>query len=337
MTQTKNILEKLNSGFMKRGLNKLESELISEHLVRAELMGKRAHGIMKAFMMDDAISAREGKPEIIKDKHNYAKIDAHKELGILSADFAVKVLLNKASKFDNAVVATINSYYYTIAGIYAKQIADAGYVGIVLNNGGPATIAPYGGIDCLFGTNPVAIGIPYSKGSIVLDMTTGERPWSDVILAKAENRKLEEGPFLDSQGKVTTDPSTVNAIIPFGGYKGAGLNFMFEILTGAFVSAKMGLRSVDGYDLGFLFMAFSPEMFSTKERFDVEVGELVLQIKSSRKMKGVNEIFLPGESSERKYKKSMELGEVEVSQEILAKLEEFEAGENLKEKYSFKE
>ena len=127
-----------------------------------------------------------------------------------------------------------------MAGIYARQIAEFGYIGIVINNGGPATVAPTRGIDPILGTNPNAIGIPTSQGPLVLDMATSERPWGEVNLAKVENRPLVEKAFLDKGGEFTTDSDKAAAIIPFAGYKGYGLNFMIEILTGAFVSAKNG-------------------------------------------------------------------------------------------------
>lgn len=320
-----------------RGLSTNEAKIVAEALIEAELMGKKTHGIGKIFLLEDAIKLRGGKPEIIKDKGNYTLVRAHKELGHISAQFAVDVLLKKAKEFENAVVATIDSFYYAMAGTYARKISEAGFVSIILNNGGPATITPFGGVDPLFGTNPVAIGIPTDSGPIVLDMSTGERPWGEVNLAKIERRQLQDKTFLDKEGAFTTDPYKVEAIIPFGGYKGYGLNFMFEIMTGALIGAKMGLESKNGYDLGFVFMAFSPEMFTTKETFDRSVKQLIKHIKASRKAMNVSEIYLPGEKSSLKYKKAIDAGTVEIEQETFDRLREFASGEDIKNKVGLKQ
>ena len=166
-----------------------------------------------------------------------------------------------------------------MAGIYARQIAEFGYIGIVINNGGPATVAPHGEsipywelIQLPLNTNftrSIGFGYGYFRATL-----------GEVNLAKVENRPLVEKAFLDKGGEFTTDSDKAAAIIPFAGYKGYGLNFMIEILTGAFVSAKMELQSQNAYDLGFLFIAYAPDMFTTKEKFDSQVIQLVTRLRS---------------------------------------------------------
>lgn len=335
--QISEVKDLISKGLKLRGLSSDESSFITDHILEAELMGKKTHGIGKLFLMEEAFKNKIGEPKVIKDKGNYALIDGNKAHGLISAEFATKILLDKASKFDNAIVATTNSYYYTMAGIFAKQIAKSGFLAIVLNNGGPATISPYGGNSPIFGTNPIAIAVPTETDPLVLDMTTGEKTWGEIQLAKVEKRNLQEKTFLDKEGEFTTDPYKADAIVPFGGYKGYGLNFMFEIMTGAFVAAKMGLQSKDGYDLGFLFMAMSPEMFTTREKFNDQVKQLIKEVKESRKLPGVSEIFLPGEKSLRNYKTAMESNKIDVSEEVFENLKQFSTGVNIKEKSGLKE
>ena len=258
-------------------------------------------------------------------------INAHKELGYLSADFATDILIKKAKKFDNAILAFTNSYYYSMAGIYARKVAKAGFVAIILNNGGPMAVAPFGGIDPLLGTNPIAIGIPTEGEPIVHDMATSEKTWGETNLAKVEKRTLQEKTFLDKEGKYTTDPYAVEAIVPFGGAKGYGLNLMFEILTGALVGAKMGSEAKNGYDLGFLFLALSPTMFSSLEQFAQQVSQLVAEIKGSRTMPGVKEILIPGERSEKLMKEKLATGFIDIDGNAWENLLAFAQGKNVKE------
>lgn len=315
-----------------RGLTKEEAVMVAEPFIEAQLRGKKTHGISKFLLIDEAIQKREGKPTIIKDKNNYALIDAHKELGYISAQFAVDILIKKAKKFDNATIAVINSYYYSMAGIYARRVAEAGFVGIILNNGGPQGVAPFGGTTSIMGTNPMAIGIPTDGKPIVHDMATSEKTWGEINLAKVENRKLQENTFLDKEGRFTTDPYKADAIISFGGAKGYGLNFMFEILTGALVGAKMGLEAQNGYDLGFFFMAFSPDMFTTRKEFNEKVKRFTKEVKGSKTMAGVDEVFLPSEQSDRKLKKAIKEGELNIDEETWNHLLEFSKGGDIKNK-----
>jgi len=328
---------KLETILRYKGLSAHEAEIVAEPFIRAELSGKKTHGITKFFLIDEAITMREGRPEIIKDKMNYALIDAHKELGYITAQFACDQLIEKAKKFDNAFIAVNNSYYFSMAGMYAEKIADAGFISVVLCNGGPAAVAPFGGVDPVLGTNPISIGIPTMHGSIVLDMATSAAPWGEINLAKLECRSLADKTFLDTSGEFTSDPQKVEAIIPFGGHKGAGLNFMFEILTGAFVSAKMGLRSKNGYDLGFLFMAFSPDMFSSQSDFNQEVEQLVLDVKNGRRVIGVDEIFIPGEKSGNIYRKNIENNSIEINEKTLENLDILLQGGDVKKEMNLKE
>lgn len=314
----------------RRGLSDDEARIVAEPFVEAELAGKRTHGIMKFVLLDDAIRNREGKPEIVRDAFNYALIDAHRELGYLSAPFAASVLIEKARAFGNAIVATKNSYYFSLAGIYARQVAEAGFLAIIANNGGPAAVAPFGGVDAIFGTNPIAIGIPYKGGAIVLDMATSKRTWGEINLAKIERRDLDEDCFFDAAGLPTVDPTKAAAIKPFGEAKGSGLNAMLEILTGAFVGAKMGLQSSNGYDLGFLFLAYSPEMFGTKGAFEAQVEQLLVEIKRSRPESGVAEVFLPGERSARAIASATKTGFVEIAESVWSGLVAFSEGTDVR-------
>lgn len=313
-----------------RGFTEAEATIVAEPYITAELMGKKTHGISKFLLLEKPIAAREGKPETVKDKFNYALVNAHKELGQLSANYACDILIEKAREFDNATVAVVNSYYYTMAGLYAEKVARAGFIALIYNNGGPATVAPYGGIDALFGTNPIAIGIPTDGDPIVLDMATSERPWGDVNLAKVEERSLQDNVFINQAGDFTTNPGEVEAIVPFGNNaKGYGINLMTEILTGALVGAKMGLDSQDAYDLGFLFTAYSPTMFTESSTFANAVEKLKSQIKKSRTQKGVKEITLPGEKSYHIYADKMSTGVIEIPDTTWTKLQAFVAGADI--------
>lgn len=312
------------TGLVRRGVISSRAARIVEPYLEAELAGKATHGVSKFFTyVPIIVKTKETAPRVIKARFNYALIDARQELGHFAATAAVGVLLRKARRYGNATVGVKNASYYAMAGTYAKMIADAGFVAIVLNNGGPAAVAPFGGTDPIFGTNPIAIGLPTSSGPIVLDMATSKKTWGEINLARVEERQLPKETFYDQAGRFTRSPHAAVSVKAFDEHKGYGLNFMFEVLTGAFVGANMGLQSQNAYDLGFLFMAFSPSMFTSGHRFAESMRQLVKEIKASKKLPGVRAIYLPGERSEQQLKNARRQGTIEIPERMYKKLLKF--------------
>jgi len=180
------------------------------------------------------------------------------------------------------------------------------------------------------GINPLCVGIPTRTNPIILDMTAAQKPWGEVNLARVENRPLAPDTFIDQAGKFTTDPAAVEAIVPFGGAKGYGLNLVIEILTGAFVGAKMGLQVSEVYDTGALFIALSPELFTDTETFLDSVETLKKELKSSRPLAGFPEVYLPGEQGDALCKANTQKGSIEVKDEIWDALCKYADGADIK-------
>ncbi len=321
--------EKMIQAMTKRDLSEKEAKIIVEPFIEAELRGKRTHGINKFFVIDDGLASR-GNPEVTRDKFNYTLIDGHKELGFICADMATDIAIKKAKEYGNAMVGVINAFYFSVLWPYARKMAQEGLIGIIMKSGGPAGVAAYGGADPIMGINPLAVSIPTKEDPIILDMAAAQKTWGEVNLAKVEKRMLDEDTFIDKEGNFTIHPSLVEAIMPFGGAKGYGLNLMIEIFTGAFVGAKMGLQVKEIYDTGTFFIAFSPEMFTEMNEFYEKVEILKRELKSSRPLKGFSQVFLPGEQGNKKLNEAREKGKIEVKEEIWHALCQYADGVNIK-------
>jgi len=92
-----------------------------------------------------------------------------------------------------------------------------------------ACVAPAGGIQPVFGTNPMAFGFPRSSGPpLVFDQATSASARGEIQLHKREGKPLPEGWAIDADGQPTTDPEAAlaGAQLPFGGYKGSSLSLM---------------------------------------------------------------------------------------------------------------
>jgi (2R)-3-sulfolactate dehydrogenase (NADP+) len=142
-------------------------------------------------------------------------------------------------------MAVTNSYNCGVVGYHMERIANAGMVALGFVNA-PASIAPWGGTKAVFGTNPIACAIP-RRGAppMVLDQSSSVVAKSEVIVHSQKDEAIPEGWAFDKDGNPTTNPKVAldgGTMVPSGGYKGAGLALLVEImavgLTGATWSSQ---------------------------------------------------------------------------------------------------
>jgi ureidoglycolate dehydrogenase (NAD+)/L-2-hydroxycarboxylate dehydrogenase (NAD+) len=296
------------------------AQFIIEDYIEAELEGHSNHGVAKLLLLDAALSKKTGEPKIIKQRGNYAQVDGNKDLGHIAGLFSVNLAIELANKNLNSIVSLTNASRYSRIKPFARMIAKAGYIGIIINNGGPAAVTPYGSITPVFGTNPICFSFPSNDSPYIFDFSTSKRVWGEIRQSLIEGRPLPADCFLDKEGNFTTDPNLADAVLPFGDTKGYALCYAIEILTGAFVGAKMGSMSADEYDLGFLFIVLSPEMFSSSKDFIFSVDQLANEVKKSEPLKDNQKVYIPGQRSEEVYNYNLSKGIISLDEQIFERL-----------------
>ena len=153
-------------------------------------------------------------------------IDGNKNMGMIAMKLATEMAIAKAHEHGFGIVGTHNTYSSTGAlGYYAAAIAKQGLIGFAFA-GSPPTVAPHGSYEALYGTNPLAIGMPADPEPVVLDMATAAMAYYGLIEAKTAGKSIPEGLAYDKDGNPTIDPSAAmdGAIKSFGEYKGSGLD-----------------------------------------------------------------------------------------------------------------
>ncbi len=279
-----------------RGIKGEDAEFLIDDYMESELEGHRTHGVSKFLTIDAEIQKKKSEDEVIKKEASYAQIEGHRQLGHIAALHATDLAIDMAKKTGIGVVGFSNISRYARITPYARRIADAGLVGILMNNGGPECCAPFGGKEPIFGTNPICFAFPSNREKpYIFDFATAQKVWGEIRQAVVEDRELAPNSFLGADGQFTRDPEKAVAGVAFGGPKGYALMFALEVLTGAFVGAKMGHQAKDEYDLGYLFMALSPDMFSDLESFRKEMDALANDVKNSAPAKEGGQVFIPGE------------------------------------------
>lgn len=303
--------------------SKSQAADIAEVLLYADMTGKNTQGMLK-LMGTEPIQSIEPKyePKIVKETKVSALIDGGGNPGILVSKMATRLLIEKCKENGFAVVGTKNTFSSTgVIGYYAGEIANSDFIGIVMA-GSPGGVAPFGGIDPLFGTNPMAFGFPTNDWPIIFDTATSAITWYGLVRAKALGQEIPEGVAIDNEGNITTDPAKAmnGAILPFDkGYKSSGLSMVVELLTGPLVEAIYPGSKEGGW--GNLFIAIDPELLTTREKFKEGSTLLIKTIKQSRKVKGQDIIHIPGWKGLDHKEKIEKAGEIEIEDSLYKELE----------------
>lgn len=304
-----------------RGITGEDAAFIIDDYVEAEQEGHKTHGLSKFLMVDAGLSRKKGNVEVVKKSVCFARIEGNGELGHIAARRAADLAVDMAREHGIGIAAFDHVSRYSRITPYAKKIAEAGFVGMLANNGGPACVAPFGGKQAVFGTNPLCFSFPSGRGEpYVFDFSTAQKVWGEIRQAMVEQRPLAPNAFLDQKGAFTRDPEKAAAAVPFGGPKGYALCFALEVMTGALIGAKMGNAAKDEFDLGYLFLAFSPEMFTSLEDFRREMDALADEVRNSEPVKPGGQVFIPGEIFGDQKVSGQEPLEMEIEEDVYRRL-----------------
>lgn len=304
------------------GYNDEESETILDVLLYAQLRGNN-QGIAKLIGRGMPKDPAAGQISIEKETKLSALINGNKNPGMVVLKKATQIALDKAQEHGFGIAGTFNTHTSTGAiGYYARKLAERGFIGFVFA-GSPASVCTYGSYERVFGTNPIAVGLPSETDPVVLDMATAAMAWYGLVEAKAAGKPIPDHTAYDSQGHLTTDPAEAmeGAVLPFDrSYKGAGLSMIIEMLTGPLVTASfVGIGDARG-NWGNLVFAIDPELLTDGQAFKKNVSKLVERVQSTKKLPGVKEILVPGERGDKLTRQRLGVGEMEIEDNLYMEL-----------------
>lgn len=310
----------------KYDLDDNDVDAIINHLLDEELMGKPSHGFYRLAGIIKHLKNKEvNKNDIKVDKETItsASVNGGCHIGLVVAEYATKVAIDKAKEIGFCMVGA-NNYFGTTGamGYYTRKIADNDLIGVVICNSRGA-VAPWGGKDAILGTNPISIGIPTKNEPIIVDLATSACSYGNLMLAAKENRTIPKGLVLDEKGNPSNNPNDANegCQLPMGEHKGYALGLAIELLAGPFIGAKAGEKAVQSSD-GFLVCAISSEQFVSLSQFKENTSSLIEEIKNSSLAPGYSEIRIPGEESFKNYNRNKQNGIIEMSDTVFKEIEE---------------
>src|ERR1043166_8648208 len=220
-----------------------DGRLVAEQLVDAEARESRGQGLIR--LRSYVTWMRNGKvvsPAKLKLEREFGAtllLDGGNGWGQVVTTQVMAMCVERARKLGICLALVRNTNHIGRLGYYVEAAADDGFVGLVACSGHPSSawVGPWGGTKPIFGTNPIAFGLPRKDGPpVVVDLSTTQGSRGAVLLAGKVGKLLPEGWAFDAAGNPTRDPSKAlpphGTLAPLGGHKGYGLALAVEILCG---------------------------------------------------------------------------------------------------------
>jgi L-2-hydroxycarboxylate dehydrogenase (NAD+) len=300
-----------------------DAKVCAEVLIAADKRGIDSHGVgrLKPIYYDrikEGIQNPVTNFEIVREGLTTAVIDGHDGMGHVIGKMAMQMAIDKAKRHGMGMVAVRNSTHYGIAGYYSLMAIENGMIGITGTNARPS-IAPTFGVENMLGTNPLTFGMPTDEPfPFFLDCATSITQRGKIEVYDRLGKELPEGWVIDEAGNARTDTHQVlidlvkgkAALTPLGGigedtggYKGYGYATVVEILSaalqgGSFLKGLLGFDNEGNkrpYHLGHFFIAINIEEFTELESFKKTTGDILRDLRNSRKAPGCERIYTAGE------------------------------------------
>jgi (2R)-3-sulfolactate dehydrogenase (NADP+) len=287
------------------------AECVARALVAAEADGQKGHGLSR--LPSYAAQAASGKvdghalPTLEQGARAALRIDARNGFAFPALAMAVDRLSSLAAETGIAAAGVHHSHHFGQAGYHVEQLAASGLIGLVFGNS-PKAIAPWGGSEGVFGTNPIAFAAPRRTGpSLVIDLSLSKVARGKVMVAAKQGEPIPEGWALDRHGTPTTDAEAAlqGTMLPMGDAKGAALVLMVEILAAALTGARFGFEASSFFTaegeppaVGQFLVAIDPRFFcgdAFAQRLETLIGAILEQ--QGTRLPGARRLGLRAESA----------------------------------------
>ncbi|MDB5955416.1 Ldh family oxidoreductase [Ramlibacter sp.] len=301
----------LTAALERLGLPAQDAGVVAQLMTEAEMQGSDGHGVIRLVPYARRIRAGginlRPKIRVVKEKAAMALIDGDNGMGHLVMKQAAELAVAKARQCGVAWVGARLSNHAGPASLYARMCLDHDMVGMYFAVGNANHLPPWGGLDMLLSTNPIAVAVPAGEEPpVVLDMATTVAAYGKVKAKAQRGEQMPVGWMIDRQGEPLTDPKRAEEgfLMPIGGYKGYGLAMIVGLLAGTLNGAAMGSETIDfNHDdvtvtnTGQAIVAIDPDAFGELDAFKARVDKLVRELRASERMPGVDRIWMPGEQS----------------------------------------
>ena len=284
---------------------------VATRLVSANLTGHDSHGVGMIPAYVEGILAGELAPtaaaQVVQDKGPFLLVDGQRGFGHLVAEQAMGMAIECACTSHFSVLSLRNSFHLGRLGDWGAMAAEAGFICIIYANvqSPRPIVAPFGGSDARFVTNPYCTAIPATDGNpmFLLDMATSTIAMGKARVADLSGGTVPPGSLVDAQGNPTVDPSVMfndptGALTTFGQHKGFGLALLGDILGGSFSGggAYLPEREVPSRILNnMMAILIDPNVFGSAKEFGMDLDKYAQWVKASPPAPGIHAVQFPGD------------------------------------------
>jgi uncharacterized oxidoreductase len=286
-----------------------EARLVAENLVMANLLGHDSHGIGMIPRYIDALLegglVANQHPSIKLDTGTLLALDGNRGYGQAIGRDAMRLALERVRQHGSCIMSLGNSHHLGRIGHWAEMAVAEGFVSLhFVNVLSHARVAPYGGRDPRFGTNPCCIAVPLpGERPFVLDYATSAVAQGKLRVAHNKGEKVPFGRLIDTEGNPTQDPRYAvvppfGAMLPFGEYKGSGMAIACELLGGALTAGGTWHHPESDHQRvlnGMLTIVLDPERLGTADAFRREARAFLDWLRQGRAAPGFDKVRIAGE------------------------------------------
>jgi len=310
----------IKATFLTAGATESHAKLASKALISADLRGVDSHGVARLSgyirLWQQQRLNMTPQIRIAHETPSTAVIDGDLGAGLIVAQEAMNLAINKAKRVGTGWVAVKNSNHFGIAGFHAMLALEHDMIGICMTNAS-ALVAPTFSKDRMLGTNPIAIAIPaQTEPPFVMDMATTPAANGKLEVCERENKVIPEGWAQDKDGQTSIDNLTLKkggAMLPLGtdrihgshkGYcLGAWVDIFSAILSGAnygpwvppFVSFLSPPPNPVGEGIGHFIGAMRIDAFRPADDFKQHMDNWIRAFRKARNISGHPPVQIPGD------------------------------------------
>lgn len=314
----------VEDAFVGVGVPREDAKICTDVLLESDKRGIESHGCnrFKPIYIDrinDGIQNPVTNFEIVKETPTTAVVDGHDGMGQVIGYKSMRLAMDKAKQYGMGMVVVRNSCHYGIAGYYASMCTKEGMIGITGTNARPS-VAPTFGVEGMFGTNPLTIGIPTDEPfDFLIDCASSITQNGKIEYYARIGENVHPGTMIDLDGNAvegdagealkkirngTAALTTLGGIgEALGGYKGYGYAMVVELLSAALQDGAYG-KDLNGkdengnkipYHLGHFFIAIDTNHFLGEDVCRKKAGEILRSVRASKKAPGAERIYTAGE------------------------------------------
>ena len=317
-----------------------EAERVAANLVLANLSGHDSHGVGMLPRYIDAVLEGGLQPNtsvrMVLDTGSLLTLDGQRGYGQIVGEQAMELGIRRAHTHGSCIMTLANAHHLGRIGHFAEMAVAQGLVSLhFVNVLSRPVVAPFGGADGRYGTNPCCIGVPLKgREPFVLDFATSRVAQGKMRVAHNEGRRAEPGTLIDEHGLPSTDPGVVvvpqsnglfGALLAFGEHKGYGLAVACELLGGALTGSGTWHQPTDpavrAVFNGMLSILIDPAKLGTQATFEQEALAFIDWLQAGPVAPGFDAVQIAGDP-ERAYRKQRQVEGIAVDaqtwQEIVA-------------------